>query len=150
MLGTILLERNEQWLNAGPTAWLVFSADNGDIKFPHRVPITVESHENMLLFDCNRQPNWKAWKTCCSSISPLQLTYDMQASQSVAAGYFGGYSAKMQDVGHKELQRMEEAVHRRTLSDGYESTEKSFHMSNWPLFDCTNSALEQFQSTHNH
>jgi len=52
----------------------------------------------------------------------------MQASQSVAAGYFGGYSAKMQDVGHKELQRMEEGMHRRTHSAIQEPAHKCFHL----------------------
>ena len=30
----------------------------------------------------------------------------------MAAGYFGGYSAKMQDVGFKEIQRMEKSLNR--------------------------------------
>ena len=37
------------------------------------------------------------------------MLYDMQAGQAVTAGYFGGYSAKMQDIGAKELQRVREA-----------------------------------------
>ena len=37
------------------------------------------------------------------------MLYDMQAGQAVTAGYFGGYSAKMQDIGVKELQRIREA-----------------------------------------
>ena len=92
MLGSILPQRNEAWLNAGPSAWLVYTGDNGDIKFPHRLPIIPETHEHMLLFDVRRQ-------SCCSGVSSLQMTYDMQAGQAVTAGYFGGYSAKMQDVG---------------------------------------------------
>ena len=85
---------------------MVFSGDNGDIKFPHKMPIVPETHEKTLLFDVNRH-------ACCSSDLSLQMTYDMQAGQAVAAGYFGGYSAKMQDVGHKELQRMEQSLRRK-------------------------------------
>jgi hypothetical protein len=41
------------------------------------------------------------------------MLYDFQAGLSMAAGYFGGYTAKMQDVGHRELQRMNEALARK-------------------------------------
>ena len=94
LLGTILPERNEPNVNAGPSAWLVFAGDNGDIKFPQRFPITPESHEKMELFDVQR-------RSCCIGGSLLEMTYDMQAGQAIAAGYFGGYSAKMQDIGTK-------------------------------------------------
>ena len=92
MLGTFLQERNDPWLNAGPSAWMVFTGDNGDIKFPHRMPIIQETHEHMILFDVRTTPCW-------ASVSSLQMAYDMQAGQAVAAGYFGGYSAKMQVIG---------------------------------------------------
>ena len=78
LLGTVLPERNDPWLNAGPTAWLVFSADNGHIKFPHRLPITVESHENMLLFDCQRQPIMKAKTLRPTGSFPLLLKVSEQ------------------------------------------------------------------------
>ena len=105
-LGAVLPRRNNAWLNAGPRIWLAFSADNGDIKFPHRIPIVPESHEKMMLFDVAR-------KSCCSSSDIGDMIYDFQAGLSMAAGYFGGYTAKMQDVGHKELQRMNEALSRK-------------------------------------
>ena len=91
LLGTILPERNDPWLNAGPSAWMVFTGNNGDIKFPHRMPIIPETHERMKLFEAQRT-------MCCAASSPLQMAYDMQAGQAIAAGYFGGYSAKMQEI----------------------------------------------------
>ena len=42
------------------------------------------------------------------------MTYDMQAGQAVAAGYFGGYSAKMQEIGNKELDRLRDALNRKS------------------------------------
>ena len=54
------------------------------------------------------------------------MTYNMQAGQSMAAGYFGGYSAKMQDVGQKELQRMEQAMERTMLVESSVPAQKLF------------------------
>ena len=102
MLGTILPARNDPWLNAGPSTWMFFTGDSGDIKFPHRCPIIPATHEKVEIFNGRRQ-------ACCACSSSLQMTYDMQAGQAVTAGYFGGYSAKMQDIGAKELQRIREA-----------------------------------------
>ncbi len=51
------------------------------------------------------------------------MTYDMQAGQAVTAGYFGGYSAKMQDVGGKELELMQQALERKAGAH----TDKSVH-----------------------
>ena len=120
LLGTILPWRNEPWLNAGPSAWLVFAGDNGDLKFPHRMPLIAETHEKSLIYDVRRTK-------CVSASSSLQLTYDMQAGQAVAAGYFGGYSAKMQDIGAKELQRMHQAVSRKTENEARGPTGATFH-----------------------
>ena len=97
-IGTILPERNDPNVNAGPSALLVFAAENGDIKFPHRVPITPETHEKLDRSFAKRE-------SCCSSVSMLELVYDMQAFQAAAAGYFGGYTAKMQPIGQKETLR---------------------------------------------
>ena len=49
------------------------------------------------------------------------MLFDFQAGLSMAAGYFGGYTSKMQDVGHKELHRMTEALARNV------SVEKKTH-----------------------
>ncbi len=105
MLGCILPTRNSAWLNAGPTAWVTFCGDNGDIKFPQKLPIIPETHERGRLF-------WANTHNCCAGISDLHLTYQLQAAQAMAAGYFGGCSAKMQDVGFKEIQRMEKSLNR--------------------------------------
>ena len=54
------------------------------------------------------------------------MTYDMQAGQSVAAGYFGGYSAKMQEIGNKELDRLREAMERKVASSRQPPAPKAF------------------------
>ena len=79
------------------------SGDNGDIKFPLKVPILPETHE-VLLWDV---------RSCCGAVNELDLAYQVQLGQSVTAGYFGGYSAKMQDVGQKELQAMQNSLYRK-------------------------------------
>ena len=119
LLGTILPARNDPWLNAGPSAWMYFTGDNGDIKFPHRLPVLPETHEKLPIFSVR-------WRSCCSSSSSLQMTYDMQAGQSVAAGYFGGYSAKMQEIGNKELDRLREAMERKVASSRQPPAPKAF------------------------
>ena len=50
VLGVTFPARNEPNQNAGPTAWLVYFGDNGDVKFPHRFPILPETHE-VVIFD---------------------------------------------------------------------------------------------------
>eukprot|EP00959_Pyramimonas_sp_CCMP1952_P124790 2608944-Pyramimonas_sp.AAC.1 len=37
---------------------------------------------------------------------------------ALAAGYFGGYSAKMQDIGEKEMKRLSATLERKVASDG--------------------------------
>ena len=54
------------------------------------------------------------------------MTYDMQAGQSVAAGYFGGYSAKMQEIGTKELTRLREAIERKVAGSKQPPGPKAF------------------------
>ena len=77
-----------------------------------RTPVLPETHE-VLLFDAKR---------CCDKGNALELAYQVQLAQSVTGGYFGGYSAKMQDVGRRELEsiysslgREIEALHPVTL-----------------------------------
>ena len=74
-VGTILPTRNDGWLNAGPPAWAVFMADNGDAKLPHRIPILPSTHE-VLLFDVKR---------CCGRVNELEMASQVQASQSMAS-----------------------------------------------------------------
>ena len=110
LLGTVLPKRNSAWLNAGPRSWLVFNADNGDIKFPHRLPILEETHERTPLFDVTRN-------SCCSHHDLPEMLYDLQAGLAMAAGYFGGYTSKMQDIGHRELGRMRESLARKVTAE---------------------------------
>jgi len=41
------------------------------------------------------------------------LVWDLQASMAAAAGYFGGYSSKMQDIGAAETKRLQQTVARK-------------------------------------
>ena len=66
-----------------------------------KLPIVPETHEKALIFDIKRHP-------CCEDISELDLLYQTQATQAMAAGHFG-YSARMQDIGLMELKKMQES-----------------------------------------
>ena len=105
-IGTILPIRNDPWLNAAPVAWAEFSGDNGDIKCLMRVPILPETHE-VRLYDIQR---------CCGKKSELDLAYEVQVHQAVRLGYFGGYSAKMQHIGRKELLSLEQGIVRKATA----------------------------------
>ena len=108
MLGTKLPVRNNTWLNAGPRALVAFSGSNCDMKFPHRLLILHESHET-LLFDLHTTP--------CYSPGDLKLqARDLQCAMSVVAGYFGGYTSKMQDIGQKEVKRLSLTLDRQLPS----------------------------------
>ena len=98
LLGSVLPARNNAWINAGPRALVTFSASNADIKFPYRLPILEESHE-ILLFDVRTSP-------CYEPGDLLMQSKDLQCAMSVMAGYFGGYTSKMQDIGQKEVKRL--------------------------------------------
>ena len=71
-VGSILPSRNHAWLNAAPIAWTEFAADNGDIKFPIRVPILEETHE-MQIYDVRR---------CIDETSLVDLAYQVQLGQA--------------------------------------------------------------------
>ena len=58
-----------------------------------------------------------------SQENELDLAYEVQVGQAVTAGYFGGYSAKMQDIGKRELLGLEQGVVRKAAV----STETSEH-----------------------
>ena len=105
MLGEVLPARNGAWLNAGPRALVAFTADNADIKFPFRVPIQQETHE-VLLFDIKRHPK-------CGSLDPLDQALDMQAVMAAIAGYFGGYTSKMQPIGERQVKQLRESTERK-------------------------------------
>ena len=102
-VGSLLPRRNHAWLNAGPSGWVAFNADNGDVKLPFRVPIIPETHEASA----------GSAEACCKAKDELDLAYEVQMGQLLIAGYFGGYSAKMLEVGKRELAMMEEAMGRK-------------------------------------
>ena len=120
MVGTVLPARNDAWLNAGPSAWLVWAGDNGDIKFPHKLPIIPETHEEPVLLYHQKHSE------CVSAAYTLNMLYDLQAAQSMAAGYFGGYTSKMQDIGQKELQKLCEALERKIDREQRKPLPKAF------------------------
>ena len=118
-IGTILPTHNCPWLNAGPRAWLVITGDNGDVKLPMRLPILEQTHERSptLLYDVKR---------CCGQRSILEMAYEVQVGQSVTAGYFGGYSAKMQLIGKKEVQQLEDSISRKVALPDKKSPAQQF------------------------
>ena len=83
---------------------MAFAGDNGDIKFPYKLPVMPETKE-VFLFDVRHSAS-------CGDNSLVQV-WDMQAGLAAAAGYFGGYTSKMQDIGVKELKRMHETLMRK-------------------------------------
>ena len=118
MLGDILPERNEPWLNAGPRALIAFTADSADVKYPWRIPIQAETHES-LPSDIPKLPS-------CGSRSIHDQAIDMQAVMSTIAGYFGGYSSKMQPVGERETKQMREAAERKVEGEKTRGIESDF------------------------
>ena len=115
MLGTVLPARNDEWLNAAPRAYAAFSSSIGDLKFPQRLPILKETHE-VLIYSA----------TPCYSPGDLRSqTTDLQVGMSVMAGYFGGYTAKMQDIGLKEIRRLSQPGPSTTKSDGKQKSSRS-------------------------
>ncbi len=105
-LGTCLSRRNDENLNATARVLAFFTCSNSDIKFPHRIPIIAESHEEQQVYDVRRGK-------CYEEYDMQQQIQDMQAGLAAAAGYFGGYTSKMQDIGKKELQRLEQGLYRK-------------------------------------
>ena len=64
----------------------------------------------MLLFDIKRHP-------MCGSRDPLDQALDMQAVMAAIAGYFGGYTSKMQPVGERQVQQLREATERKVAGE---------------------------------
>ena len=105
---SVLPLRNDEWLNAGPRAWCAIAGSNADLKFPQKFPMLPETHE-VALFDCRRG--------CLDQQSLFEMSSEMQATQSLIAGYFGGYTAKMQHIGQKELARLQTSLSRKASSE---------------------------------
>ena len=120
MLGDVLPARNDGWLNAGPRALVAFTADNADVKLHFRVPIQQETHE-VLLFDIKRHPK-------CGSRDPLDHALGMQAVMAAIAGYFGGYTSKMQPIGERQIKQLREAIERRVAGDKSHGAAQDFKL----------------------
>ena len=118
MLGEVLPARNDAWLIAGPRALIAFTTDNADVKFPFRVPIQQQTHE-VLLFDIKRHPK-------CNSRDPLDQALDMQAVMAAIAGYFGGYTSKMQPIGERQTKQLREATERKVEGEKSKGAAEDF------------------------
>ena len=118
MLGEVLPARNDPWLNAGPRALVAFTADNADVKFPFRVPIQKETHDTSLM-DIKRHPS-------CGSRNPFDQALDMQAVMAAIAGYFGGYTSKMQPIGERQIKQLREAIERKVAGDKSQGAARDF------------------------
>ena len=88
-----------------PARLLLFAADNADVKFPWRLPIQNETHE-LPIYDVKRHPS-------CGLRSAHDQALDMQAVMAAIAGYFGGYTSKMQPIGERETRQLCEAAQRK-------------------------------------
>ena len=58
----------------------------------------------------------------------LPFGLDMQAGQAAAAGYFGGYTAKMQEMGKKELEHMEATILRKIDTEPSMIEKQKWHL----------------------
>ena len=65
-------------------------------------------------------------KRCCGSRSELGLAYEVQIGQAVTSGYFGGYSAKMQDIGQREVLTLQKGIVRKAAVEKSETTAQAF------------------------
>ena len=98
MLGCTLVRRNQDMLNAGIPGVTLYMCDNNDIKFPYRLPILPETHEDDV---CGH--------ACWASADTVEQQYQVHLAMRASACYTVGYSAKMQVVGKTETKRAAEA-----------------------------------------
>ena len=110
MLGDILPARNNAGLNAGPRAFIAFTADHADMKFTLRLPILKETHEVL--------PTGVRMHPLRGKRSASKQASDMQQVMTAIAGYFGGYTSKMQSIGEKETRQLRQAARRRISAEG--------------------------------
>ena len=116
VVGGVLVAYNSDMLNPGPRARIAFAAENGDIKFPNKHPVMSGTQE-VFLFD-------KKHSAACGGNS-LQQRWDTQSGLADAAGYLGGDTSKMQDIGVKELKRTHGILLRKL--EGEPRAERSVH-----------------------
>ena len=99
MLGCTLVRRNQDMLNAGIPGVTLYTGDNNDIKFPYRLLILPETHEDGV---CEH--------ACWASADAVEQQYQVHLAMRASACYTVGYSSKMQVVGKTETKRVAEAL----------------------------------------
>ena len=92
---------------------LAFTAENADIKFPFRLPMMDETRQ-CLLFDIKRHPY-------CGTRDTRDQAADMHAVMAAFAGYWGGYTSKMQCIGERETRQLREAAQRKVEGEKSEA-----------------------------
>ena len=73
----------------------------------------------MLIYDVQRHPN-------CGSRDTRDQALDMQAVMAAIAGYFGGYTSKMQPIGERETRQLREAAERKVEGKKSQGAAKDF------------------------
>ena len=75
----------------------------------------------LLLFDIKRHPR-------CGSRDPLDQALDMQAVMAAIAGYFGGYTSKMQPIGENQVKQLREATERKVEGEPSRGAAEDFKL----------------------
>ena len=76
----------------------------------------------MLVLDIKRHPS-------CGSRDPFDQALDMQAVMAAIAGYFGGYTSKMQPIGERQIKQLREAIERRVAGENSQGAALDFNSS---------------------
>ena len=113
-LGQTLLLRNNEWLNGTmPGLCVAFAGSNSDVKPNDRLPILECTHEQQ----CRK-------KRCLVKKNSLKKTsINIQRTQSLTTGYFGGYIGKRQPAGALETKKCVDKLF--TLRSKYQSRGKA-------------------------
>ena len=95
-LGQMLLLRNNEWVNGTiPGLCVALAGSNSDVKPNDRLPILECTHEE----SCRK-------KKCIVKKNHLKATsINIQRTQSLTSGYFGGYIGKRQPAGALETKK---------------------------------------------
>ena len=113
-LGQTLLLRNNEWLNGTiPGLCVALAGSNSDVKPNDRLPILECTHEKQ----CTK-------KRCLVRKNSLKKTsINIQRTQSLTTGYFGGYIGKRQPAGALETKKCVDKLF--TLRSKYQSRGKA-------------------------
>jgi hypothetical protein len=88
------------------------------MKFTLRLPILKETHE-VLLTGVRMHP-------LRGKRSASEQASDMPQVMTAIAGYFGGYTSKMQSIGEKETRQLREAARRKISAEGKDNNTRVF------------------------